>query len=151
MKVLALIFILAGFVTAVPVASYSSKHLRLLVQQEEHLGINENTIAAHDTVLYTVIHDTGLETVRVQLCHGHIDVNLKSQWLEDPSKWAAKGRHLPTTTVLVVDGRWNVRNLKRSLYYAQNHCIWRAIQSTTDRKTRQPSLMPSPRRRTGGF
>ncbi|KAI3094026.1 hypothetical protein CBS147333_10050 [Penicillium roqueforti] len=149
MKLLAFLLLLVAFAIAAPVAGSSSKHFRLLVQQDEHLKINENTIAAHDTVLYTVTEDTGLEMVRVLLCHGHIDVNLKNHRPEDPLIWAAKGEHPPIAYALVVDSRRKVGSLKRSLYFARNHCIWRAIQSTIDHNTRQPFLARSPGKRIG--
>lgn len=146
-KLHAFLSLLAAFAIAAPVPISSSKHFTLLVQQDEHVKINENTIAVHDTVLYTVIQDTGSETVRVLLYHGHIDANLKNQWPEDPFIWAAKGEHISIADALVVDSRRTVSNLKRSLYSARKHCIWRAIQSTIDHDTRQPSLERPPRRK----
>jgi hypothetical protein len=152
MKFIVFHFMLAAFAIAVPVADSSSKHFRLSVQQDEHLKINENTIATHHTVLYTVIHDTDLEMGRVLLCYDHIDVSLKNRWLEDFLLLAAQRGHLPITKALVVDGRRKVGSLKRSLYFARNHCIRRAIQSMIeDRNTRQSSLTPLPRRRIGGL
>jgi hypothetical protein len=104
MKFIAFHFMLAAFAIAVPVASSSSKHFRLPVQQDEHLKINENTIATRHTVLYTVIHDTDLEMGRVLLCSDHIDVSLKNRWLEHFWLLAAKRGHLP-----IANARWPLR------------------------------------------
>lgn len=77
MKFLAFLFMLAAFAIAASVAGSSSKNFRLSMQQAEYLEIKENTIATHNMVLYTVIHDTGFEMAQVLLRHDHIDVNLK--------------------------------------------------------------------------
>jgi hypothetical protein len=118
MKFIAFHFMLATFTIAVPVANFSSKHFGLLVQQYEDLNINENTITTHHTVLYTLIHDTDLEMGRVLLCYDHIDVSLKSRWLEDFLLLTTKRGHLPIGKALVADGRHKVGSLKSSLYFA---------------------------------
>ncbi|KAJ5462806.1 hypothetical protein N7475_007750 [Penicillium sp. IBT 31633x] len=79
MKFLAFLFMLATFAIAAPVASSSSKHFRLSVQQAQHLKIKENIIATHDMVLYTVILDTRFKMAKVLLRYDHIDVNLKNR------------------------------------------------------------------------
>ncbi|CAG8023631.1 unnamed protein product [Penicillium nalgiovense] len=150
MKFLAFIFMLAASVIAAPVASSSSKHFRLSVQQAEHLEIKENIIATHDMVLYTVIHDTGFEMIQFLLRHNHIGVNLKNRWLEDILMLVVKGGHLPVANGFVVYGRRDVGNLKRPLYSVRNHCIRRAIESMMEHHNyHQPSLAPSPRGRNG--
>lgn len=152
MKFLAFLFMLATFAIAAPVASSSSKHFRLSVQQAEHLKTKEYMIATHDMVLYTVIHDTGFKMAQVLLLHDHIDVNLKSRWLEDILIVVAKGRHFPNANGFVVDGRRNVGNLKRLLYSARNHCLRRAIESMMEHHNyHQYSLAPSPKGRFGGL
>ncbi|CAI7636511.1 unnamed protein product [Penicillium palitans] len=140
MKFLAFLFMLATFAIAAPVASSSSKHFRLSVQQAEHLKTKEYMIATHDMM------------AQVLLLHDHIDVNLKSRWLEDILIVVAKGRHFPNANGFVVDGRRNVGNLKRLLYSARNHCLRRAIESMMEHHNyHQYSLAPSPKGRFGGL
>jgi hypothetical protein len=152
MKFLAFLFMLATFAIAAPIASSSSKHFRHSMQQAGHLAIKEYMIATHDMVLYTVIHDTGFEVAQVLLLHDHINVNLKSRWLEDILIVVAKGRHFPDADGFVVDGRRNVGNLERPLYPARSHCLRRAIESTMEHHNyHQYSLAPSPKGRLGGL
>jgi ankyrin repeat protein len=143
---------LTAFSIAAPVASSTSEHFGLSVQQADHLKIKENLIATHDMVLYTVIHDTGFEMAQVLLGHDDIDVNLKNRLLKGILILVAKNGCFPVANGFVVDGRRNVGNSKISLYCPRNNCIWRAIESMMeDHNYHQPSLAPSPRGRIDGL
>ncbi|CAG7972612.1 unnamed protein product [Penicillium salamii] len=151
MKILAVLFLLTAFSIAAPIAS-SSMQLRLLVQQAEHLKVNENLIATRVTVLCTITQDTDLEMAQALLRHDHIDANLRNRWLEDFLILVGKGGGFRIANGFVVDGRRNVGNLKRSLYSARNRCIQWAIRSIIeDHNSHQPPLAPSLSGRIGGL
>jgi ankyrin repeat protein len=55
--------------------------VRLLVQQDARLNINESTIATHDTALCMAARGGDLEMVQALLRHDQIEVNLRNRWL----------------------------------------------------------------------
>ncbi|CAG8086418.1 unnamed protein product [Penicillium nalgiovense] len=143
-KFLAFLFMLTAFSIAAPVASSTSEHFRLSVQQADHLKTKENLIKIHDMVLYTVIYDTSFEMAQILLGYDDIDVNLKNRLLKGILILVAKNGCFPVANGFVVDGRRNVGNSKLSLYSPRNNCIRRAIESMTeDHNYHQPSLAPS--------
>jgi hypothetical protein len=85
-------------------------------------------IASRAAVLYTVKHDTDLEMAQVLLRHDHIGANLRNRCLGAFLILEAKGGDFSIASGFVVDGRWNVGDLKRSLYFSRDHCIQSAIQ-----------------------
>ena len=120
--------------------------VRLLVQQDARLNINESTIATHDTALCIAAGGGDLEMVQALLSHDRIDVNLRNRCSEDPLMLAVKGGHSSIVDALVVNPRLKYFSLKRSLDLTRNDCIQRAIRSRMeDANTPQRLLKRSPR------
>jgi hypothetical protein len=104
MKFFVFVFILTAFAIAAPVANSSSKQFRLSMQQAEHLKVNEDKIANHDTVLYIVIHDTDLEMAR--LCFAMTtSISISNRWLKGFFVSITKGRNFPIDNCIMMGGR----------------------------------------------
>ena len=127
--------------------------VRLLVQQGEPLAINQSTIAAQDTALCIAARTRDSEMVRALLRHNEIDLNLKNRWFENPLLLAVKGGHYLVVDALLADWRLTPCSLIRSLSFAKNDSIRRAVQrkiEDLDTPLTQ-NLTPAPKRRIGTF
>lgn len=91
--------------------------------------------------------------VRALLRHNEIDLNLENRWFENPLLLAVKGGHYLVVDALLADWRLTPCSLIRSLSFAKNDSIQRAVQrkiEDLDTPLTQ-NLTPAPKRRIGTF